>query len=339
VGSAGESDETQRVGGVAAVPALLRQFGVETATVLNRAGLRRDALDHPENHISYAAMCRVLREATLATRTPHFGLLAGRAWRLVDMGLPGELALNSPTVGIALRNLCRFQKMNTRDAVTFVIERDGIVDFGYAPFSGELIGIDQVYDSTLATGLNYLRELCGDGFVAKDVFLARSRPDDVEPYRRLFHAPVHFDADCTAIRFSAEWMQRPVYNADPVRFHDLYRKAALANPENFIDDVYRALRVLLVEGMSSGDDVARQLGLQRRTLNRRLHLENTTFQDMLDEVRFAVACQLLGYTDVNMDNVAASLGYNNVSSFQRRFRHWTSTTPGDWRREFQPHHA
>lgn len=313
--------ESERVGGLSVVPTLLRQFGVDPAEILNRAGLRRDSLDHAENRISYAGMCRVFREAMLATNTPHFGLFAGRASHMRDMGLPGELAMRAPTVGIALRHLARFQKLNTRDAVVFVIERHGVVDFGYAPYRGELVGIDQIYDWALATGLNYLRELCGDGFALKDVFLARSKPADIEPYRHLFRAPVHFDAEFTAIRFSCQWMERPVPHADPSQFHELYRRATMASPDDFVDDVYRAVRVLLVEGITSGDDVARELGVERRTLNRRLQAENVTFQDMLDEVRFGVACQLLGYTDVNMDEVAASVGYENVSSFQRRFRH------------------
>ena len=101
---------------------------------------------------------------------------------------------------------------------------------------------------------------------------------------------------------------------------------------DFPDDVCRALRVLLVDGLSSGDDVAQYLGVQRRTLNRRLQTQYTTFQQTLDGVCFALARQLLAYTHLNMDDVAASLGYANVSSSQRRFRQWAGTTPSEWRR-------
>jgi AraC-like DNA-binding protein len=324
-------NDSQRVGAVSAIPALLRQFGVGPPAILNQVGLRRDALDQPQGRIPFAAMCRLYRESAQATGAPHFGLLAGQLWQLSDMGLAGELTLNSPTVGDALRNLARFHRLNSRGGAVFVLERGNVVDFGYAAYHHELAGIDQVYDSVLATAYNVLRALCGEHFVARDVFIAHASHADVTPYRRLFRAPVHFDAEFTALRFSSSWMQYRVPGADAQAFLTLLPQATAVDAD-FCHDVCRALRVLLVDGRSSGDDVARGLGLQRRTLNRRLQAEHTTFQRTLDGVRFNVARQLLAYTHINMDDVAASLGYDNVSSFQRRFRQWARTTPGEWRR-------
>jgi AraC-like DNA-binding protein len=187
----------------------------------------------------------------------------------------------------------------------------------------------------MATALNILRALCGDGFAPGEVFIAHAKPDDVAPYRRLFRAPVHFDVEVTALRFSSTWMQHPVAGADPEKLKALLARAGCIDAE-FRDEVCRALRVLLVDGQNSGDDVAEYLGMQRRTLNRRLRAEHTTFQQTLDDVRFTVARQLLAYTRINMDDVAASLGYDSVASFQRRFRQWSRTTPGEWRRTAHP---
>jgi AraC-like DNA-binding protein len=75
------------------------------------------------------------------------------------------------------------------------------------------------------------------------------------------------------------------------------------------------------------------LAMHRRTLNRRLKAEGTTFQQVLDNVRFTVARQLLSGSDVPLDDVAATLGYAGVNPFMRTFRRWTGTTPGRWRHE------
>jgi len=75
------------------------------------------------------------------------------------------------------------------------------------------------------------------------------------------------------------------------------------------------------------------LSMHRRTLNRRLHAEGTTFQRVLDEIRYAVARQLLSDTGAALDDIAASLGYSGVCPFMRSFRRWSGTTPGRWRRE------
>jgi AraC-like DNA-binding protein len=74
------------------------------------------------------------------------------------------------------------------------------------------------------------------------------------------------------------------------------------------------------------------LELHRRTLNRRLKAQGTTFQAVLDGVRAEVACQLLEGTSTSLDDVASTLCYASVSPFMRAFRRWTGVTPGQWRR-------
>ena len=330
-----DAADGQRVGASVGIPELLRQFGVDPAPVLRRAGLRHDALDDGQGRIAYSAMCRLYHEAALATGDECFGLLAGQAWRLPDLGPAGEIARNATTLGNALRDIVRFHRLNSRGAVVFLIERASVADFGYAPYARELRGLDQIYDSTLATGVNLLRALCGNRFAPSEVFLARPTPVDTAPYRRLFRAPVHFDAEFSALRFPAIWLEQPIVGADPERYRALKAAAADAEADVSRGDVYRTLRALLIEGATSGDDVAHRLGLERRTLNRRLEAQQTTYQQILDDVRYVVARQLLGYTQAGMDDVAASLGYDNVASFQRRFRLWSQTTPSDWRKQFQ----
>jgi len=91
------------------------------------------------------------------------------------------------------------------------------------------------------------------------------------------------------------------------------------------------LCTLLLNGKTSGDDLALMLLMHRRTLNRRLRELGTTFQGVLDDVRFEAARQLLCYSEVSLDEIAASLGYAGVSPFMRTFRRWTGITPGQWR--------
>jgi AraC-like DNA-binding protein len=87
-------------------------------------------------------------------------------------------------------------------------------------------------------------------------------------------------------------------------------------------------------GDTSGDAIAQSLSLHRRTLNRRLTEENTTFQFVLDQIRFDLACQLLAYSDISLDDVAASLAYAGVSPFMRSFHRLAGMSPGRWRRTF-----
>jgi AraC-like DNA-binding protein len=95
----------------------------------------------------------------------------------------------------------------------------------------------------------------------------------------------------------------------------------------------RFVRATLAEGMVSGDEAARRLNLNRRTLNRRLRAQGTTFQRILDDVRFEVACKLLADAARPMSEVCARLGYRERSTFGRAFRRWSGTSPLRWREQ------
>jgi AraC-like DNA-binding protein len=321
----------RRVGGFTAVPDLIRQLGQEPISLLTDVGLAPDCFDDPEQRIPYAAMGALFREAARRTGCAHFGLLCGRAWHLSDLGLVGQLARNSPTVGRALRALMVYQHLNSEGELAFLLQRDSVADLGYAIYYPAVEGAGQIYDTLMAGGCNFLRELCGVHWNPSEVFFSRAKPSDVSPYQHLFRAPLRFDAEFCALRFPAHWMDQPIPGADPALLRSAQKDAGVAGRSDLLQQAYRASLVSLLHGKSSGNDVARMLAMHRRTLNRRLRAQGATFQQVLDRVRFEVARQLLADTQVAIDDVAAALGYAGVSPFMRSFRRWSGTTPGRWR--------
>src|SRR5260370_34543117 len=143
----------------------------------------------------------------------------------------------------------------------------------------------------------------------KKFFFARGRPEDVASYRRFFRAPRRFDSDQTALRFTADWLEHPIPAGDPEAFRTLREGVQARDRIELVPRLQRALRELLVAGMSSRNEVVQILSMHRRTLNRRLRAQGTTFQTVLDEIRFTVACQLLDASNVSIGEICASLGY------------------------------
>ena len=323
----------QRVGAFTAIPALIRHLGGEPAALLSDAGLAPDAFAAADARIPYAALVELLNVAADATGCSHFGLLAGRAWRLHDLGVVGELVSNSPTVGRALQTLVVYQRMNSDGGLAYMLERGSYVDLGYAVFHPDVFDAGQMYDAAMSAGFNFLRELCGPEWAPTEVLLPHGAPrSSALHYRNFLKGAPQFDCDLCAIRFPAQWLDRAVEGADPRRLRDAQTRAeAIVRPE-FMQQVYRGLRRLLLDERHSGDEVAHVMSMHRRTLNRRLKEHGTTFQAILDQVRFDIARGLLARSSVSLDDIAATLGYAGVSPFMRTFRRWTGTTPAQWRR-------
>ena len=64
-----------------------------------------------------------------------------------------------------------------------------------------------------------------------------------------------------------------------------------------------------------------------RTLQRRLREEGTTFEDIKDEARRALAERYLAHPDVPLAQVTAALDYSEQSALTRSCQRWFHTTP------------
>ena len=323
----------QRVGALTAIPRLLAEHGADPAAVLNAAGLPTDALSSADGFIPYMAAAKLITETVKATGCEHFGLVIGREWRLRDLGLLGRLVQTSPTVRDALQTYVAFHQLNSQGAAAYLLESGVHVEFGYVAFQPRVDELAPLLDGVMAIGTEFVRELAGGAFAAIEVRLARSAPRDVAPHQAYFGCPIRFDAGETLLRFDRSVMGRRLATADAA-VHDQLKGTALgAMGDEFVPRVYRALRLQMLHGAPSGDTVAQQLNLQRRTFNRRLESYGLTFQQALDDVRYEVGQQLLRETELSVAEVACALGYEESANFSRAFRRWSGLYPGAWRKD------
>ncbi|MFP6845741.1 MAG: helix-turn-helix transcriptional regulator [Thalassolituus sp.] len=128
--------------------------------------------------------------------------------------------------------------------------------------------------------------------------------------------------------------QQPILYASVLR--DLRRQ-----DEKFKDHlaIYNELRdilqMCLLKRHVSQDDVADQLGISVRNLQRRLKALGTTYQNLLDEGRQALAMKVIREGDMPLYEVAYLVGYTEPSAFYKAFKRWTGSTPGDYRQAYQ----
>jgi len=319
------------VGAFTALPALIEQFDVDPALVFSIAGVDRTTFIQATNFVLYEDLANLLHEASRQTNCPHFGFLAGRLWQVSDLGLIGNLMLNSPTIGSALQELELHQYLNSQGAVVYLLQREDSVDLGFAMYASFEPKMHHVHDAAMAAGRNFLNELCDGQMPLSDVYLSHSRPDDIEPYRRFFRAPLHFNSPLCALRISKNLLKKPIKGAQPELLEICRKQIKALGRASPVEMASRSLRTLLLLGNASGEQVARSLAMHRRTLNRRLANEGVSFQEVLDKVRFAVATDLLKESKIKTSRISEATGYSDPPSFVRAFKKWSGLTPSQWR--------
>jgi AraC-like DNA-binding protein len=323
---------TQRVGGLTAVPRVLRSLGAFPADVLAGVGLPPDALDDAENRLSYPAVAKLLADCAKATGCPHFGVLVGAECHLQELGPAGELARHSERLGSGLETMVVFIRLNNQAAVAYFTIVGGYGELGYAAFHPQVTEMAVAYDVAMAWAANEVRDMLGDPhWRPMEVLLPRAAPADIGPYRRHFGCPIRFDADRAAVRVPLCDLDRPLPQADAERKERLLEEAERLLGDQFLVRVYETLRTLLLQGSADSSLTAAHLAIHRRTLIRRLTQHGTSFQEILDQVRFDVARQMLRETGRSVTDIGAALGFSESSAFTHAFRRWSGSSPREWR--------
>lgn len=113
--------------------------------------------------------------------------------------------------------------------------------------------------------------------------------------------------------------------------HRLHRLGA--QPRGLLEEI----KLLLEHALPARPplpQVAQQLGLPVRSLQRQLQQHGTRYSQLLDEVRRNKAIALLCHQQHSAQAVGLALGYQDAPSFQRAFRHWFGLTPGAFRHRY-----
>lgn len=163
------------------------------------------------------------------------------------------------------------------------------------------------------------------------VHFVRAAPAHRKEYERILRAPVVFDQPWSAMLLDPDWFALPLGVTSPYAGRILEAHAntlleELTPAPRCRRAVEGIVRGRLDSGMVTMQFVARQLGVSRQTLYRRLKQERTTFEQILDRVRREIARRLLR-EGCSISETAHRLAFFDRSAFSRAFKHWTGRGP------------
>jgi len=288
--------------------------------------------------VPLASFLRLFSKAAELTGDENIGLQLYRNIDLADFGLLAFASMNARTIAHALDVYVRYQGIYQSHSENKV-ERD---EDGKQIFTYRLLDTSlpiSRYDNDLAMSLlvYWVRNLSGNkDWSPSEVYFTHSAPDDLSAYQSVFHCPVYFDAPESRAVITDDLDAIPVQGGDNRLFSileaDLKRLFKEVGGEDYVlRVVQQAVAEALYNGVPAIEDVAEQLNMEPRSLQRRLREAGQTYKGVVEETRKQLARRYLESTDHSLVEVAFLLGYSELSAFIRAFRRWTGDTPQQYR--------
>lgn len=239
----------------------------------------------------------------------------------------------------ALLRVARFKQLCTPEKLQ-LHEANGkatiTTEWLYATEPEPAVSVDGAFAALLELG----RRGTGQHLVPTLVELTRRAPKGSK-HRDYFGCEVRYASQRAAMHLASTDLDRPFPGHNPELLQMLTPALAAALREITANSsTSEQVKVVLKRRMPSGRpdlvDVARELGMSERTLQRRITENGSTYRQLLEEARRELGRQMLDNPGSEIDEIAYLLGYQDTSSFYRAFREWEGVTPSQWRERQTP---
>lgn len=262
---------------------------------------------------------------------PGLGTLAGQRYHFTAFGALGFAMVSCPNALSALEIALKYFRL------TFAFTRFYVENHA----SETRLTIDDADVPAAVRAFVVARDVAALVTVQRDLFPSKTalrhlhfsfpQPEDTAIYEDFYRLAPTFGAASNMAVLSTEALLEPFLPAN-----ELALKAAeeqcriLLGQYQSKTGLAAKVRLHLIRNgatMADMDDVANTLCMTARTLRRRLLDEGTTFLQLRDEVRFALARKFLSELVLSVEQIAERLGYADPTSFINAFKRWSGKTP------------
>ena len=283
---------------------------------------------------------QMILNAYQGLNNPSLGLQLGSELGLTTHGMLGIAALSSLTYGDAIQLTARFFKCRfpliechyteTDDAITLELH-ESISIAEVKPFL-----IESIYASLRGVSKLLIADYCEKIIFEFDF----PEPDYKKHYVKILGHNLRFNQPVNRMLVPRDIKLVALKMAEPLT-RELAEKSCEKVLEHFPEKISITEKIrsilncdeheLLDFTFPQMENIAVSLNMSPRTLRRRLKLEGTCLQDLVDEVRKKLAVRYLTETELSITQISSQLDFNDASYFSRSFKRWLGVSPKKYR--------
>jgi AraC-like DNA-binding protein len=313
---------------------LAQAYSLDPYALVREVGLDRNCLIDPDLKISIKTLDQLLELSAAHAGIDDFGLRLAEKRSLSNLGPVSLVLREEPDLRRFLNSVVRYIYLHNEaihvhvssEAPTINISIQFLVD-------GWSMGRQSM---ELAVGVLFrsLQAIMGRDWSPWSVCLTHAPPKSFEAHHRIFGSKVAFLQDFDGIMIRATDLDRPAVTADPMmaRYARQYLESLNSGgQEQLVGKVRQLVTLLLPAGRCTIETVSKYLGIDRRTIHRQLLHSETTFSEIVSEVRKEQVIRYLTQGFRSLAETTDMLGFSGQSAFSRWFKQTFGMTAQAWR--------
>lgn len=307
--------------------------GINARSYFEKAGL--DPTKLGDSNARYPADRMVKLWTSVEHIDEHFGVDVGLRWNPTTFHALGFAWLASHTLKEAMGRLARYSKLvNSAFEVSFELGGSSYIftmatseDPKYVhPFAG---------DAGITAILKMCRMLCGEQFSPLEIHIMRSPSAGTRRIEELFDTSFSYNSDSSywlVDKLDAEAITAGGNN-ELARINTQIAEQSLSRliKSDVTSLVKQAITERLPSGSISEPQIAADLNMSARTLNRKLQEDGLGFLQLVAHIREDLAMYYIGESHLSLSEISYLLGFSEQASLSRAFKRWTDTSPSEYR--------
>ncbi|MCP2316381.1 AraC-type DNA-binding protein [Nocardia amikacinitolerans] len=307
---------------------LTLSLGVDPMLLLRSVGIGAAALAASDTWLPADAVDLLMERTAYEANCEAFGLHLAARRGLSNLGPVALVAREEPDIRSALHVALRHIALHNEALRTQLTETGSLTALRIQTAPGATLG-RQSTELAVGATCRILREFLGRDWHPLSVCFTHSAPAQCGDAYRILGPSIEFDQSFDGIVCYTHDLDTANPLADPMLrpYAREYLRSLAPSGESTLERVRAIIETLLPTQQCSAATVADHLGMDRRTLHRHLTRSGETFTTLLDTTRLDLAHRYLTHQDRTLSDIAAELGFSELSAFSRWFRHHTGHSP------------
>lgn len=308
---------------------------LEGDELFRRCGLDPSLIHDSRSRYPFQLLCKAIVEAAIISRNENIGLELAKFYNPLDFNALGVTFLSSGTLLEAFHRLMRYEATLNSNLLLTIEESEGRIELMSRVPDLPKDAARAIEDARISVLVDLCRTGLDRSLDPVEVAFTYPEPKSTGDHFGVFRCPVKFSQPVSKIAFDIADARLPFTAANrelAVSGDQILEKMMKdLQKADIISQVKRAIIDNLPSGTPDQDDIAKQVFVSSRTLQRKLADENTNFRTLLLEVRRELAERYIADKAMPLVEISYMLGFSDTSSFSRAFKQWTGTTPATFR--------